>query len=607
MKKTIIKFVSTSLLFCGTQLYAQTQKNISFTANLNGAQETPATSSTALGVAHLTLTPNLDTLLVRVDYTGLGSAYSSAHIHMGAVGVLGGVVFVLPAPTNNIIMDVITGSSLTPSVIANLFTNNYYVNIHTTGFPNGEIRGQISAEADYNFSCTLNAAQEVPAPTGAPNVFGVAGFVLARHTGVLSYNVVINNLSGALSSGHIHKGVVGTAGGVVTTLNLVGSDRFSGTVAPASFLTALFADSLYINVHTAANPNGEARGQIKPMMGLSAWSQINGVQETPPVTTKATGVGMFNFSNDLDSIFVAVAMDSLSGAVSAAHLHTGAVGVSGGVAINLSSGINSTGNGVVYSGSVTPSQVNMMIKDGIYFNAHTAANPNGEVRGQLVPLARYTGAVCLNGAQEVPTSTSTATGGGIVSISRDMTNAHLMYVASGLSSSETSTHIHKGVVGTSGGVVYNLSSSYMNNGVFTYLKSTDSSPFTTMAANEDLSDSLYINIHTTNFPNGEVRGQIGTDCASMATTTGIAKVSGTLSNVNVYPNPATNDLNIHIPVTTSEKTTVKVYDVIGDLVISQDYNSVNLINLNITTLTKGLYVIQIQNGNQVFQNKILKN
>jgi hypothetical protein len=604
MKKTTINLLSASLLALGSHVYAQNQKNISFSAKLDGAQETPANTSTAVGVAHLTLTPNMDSLLVRVDYTGLQSAYSSAHIHIGAVGVSGGVAFTLPAPSNNTITDVITGASLTPSVLANLFTSNYYVNIHSANQPNGELRGQIYAEADYNFSCVLDAAQEVPAPNNA-SVFGVALFNLAKHKGTLTYNVVMNNLSGAISSGHIHKGITGVAGGVVTTLNLVGANRFMGSVDPTPFLTALFADSLYINVHTAANPNGEARGQLSLTKGLSAWAVINGAQETPSVTTKATGVGGFSFNGALDSIFVAVAMDSLSGAVSGAHLHTGAMGVSGGVAINLSSGIISTGNGILYKGAVTPSQINMMINDGIYFNAHTSANPNGEVRGQLVPFARYTGAVCLNGGQEVPTSTSTATGGGIVSVSRDMSNAHVMYVASGLSSAETSTHIHNGVMGVSGGVAYDLSSAYMNNGVFTYLKSTDASPFTMAAAHKDLADSLYINIHTTNFPNGEVRGQIGMDCAMMAT--GIAKASTTLSNVSVYPNPAINDLNINIPAVTSEKTSVKIYDVIGNVVISQDYNAVNLISLNIAALNKGLYVVQITNGNQVSQSKIIKN
>ncbi len=602
MKKKITTILSAVLLICGVNLSAQHQKTISFTARLNAEQETPAVISNAVGVAHLVLTPNLDTLFVRVDYTGLQSPFSAAHIHVGALGVAGAVVFPLPAPVNNTIKTIITGASLTPAVIANLFTSNYYVNIHSTIFTNGELRGQIVPEADLNFSCILNATQETPVPTN-PIAFGVASFTLAKHTGALSYNVVVNNLSGPIQSGHIHKGIAGVAGPVLSTLTLTGNDKFSGTVDPTPFLTALFTDSLYINVHTAANANGEARGQIRLLKGLGATSLLNGKQEAPAVTTKATGVGAFYFSTDLDSIFIAVAMDSLSGPVTSAHLHSGVVGVSGPDILTLTTGITSSGNGITFAGAVTPAIVNSIIKDGVYINAHTAANPNGEIRGQVVPLARYTGVVCLSGDQEVPVSLSAATGGGIVSVSRDWTNAHVMYVASGLSSAVTSTHIHQGLTGVSGGILYTLTPSYINNGVFTYLKNTDVTPFTPAAALQQLKDSLYVNIHTSTFVNGEIRGQIGKDCKMVPT--GINDLS--LDNVSIYPNPATNELNIQLPANASEKTTIKVYDAIGKMIIDQQYNSTALINLNISGFTKGLYVIQVISGTQVFQNKFSKN
>lgn len=606
MKKNLTSLFGAVVLafMCGTQVTAQTQKNISFTAKLDGNQEVPANNSTALGVAHLTLTPKFDSLIVRVDYTGLQSAFSAAHIHLGAPGIAGGVIFPLPTPVNNIIKTVITGSALTPAVLTNLFTGNYYVNIHSANLVDGEIRGQIVPEADINFSTVLNATQEVPLPTNAA-VLGVASFRLAKHTGVLSYEILVNNLTGPITAGHIHKGIAGVAGPDIYTLTQIGNNKFKGEVNPTAFLTALFTDSLYVNVHTTANASGEARGQIRRVDGLSASAIINGAQEVPAPTvpTKANGVGEFHLSLDMDSIFVAVVLDSLTGKIHNAHLHKAVYGVAGGVILDLSPGITTDSNAVLFSGPVTHDVINSILHDSVYFNVHTLANASGEIRGQLIPLARYTAAVCLTGSQESPATNSTATGGGMVSFSRDMTNAHVMYVASGLSSNVTATHIHQGLFGANGSPIYTLTSSYMNNGVFVYLKNTDATPFTPETVNQGLKDSLYVNIHTSNFPNGEIRGQIGKGCPD--NITGISDVTP-LQSASVYPNPTTNELNIQLPLSVSEKVNVKIYDMMGKLVLNNDFNALNLINLSVSNFNKGLYLVQVTSGSQVFQSKFGK-
>lgn len=606
MKKNFTSLLGAFVLafMCGNQVVAQTQKNISFTAKLDGVQETPANNTTALGVAHLQLTPKLDSLLVRVDYTGLQSAFTAAHIHLGAPGVAGAVAFPLPTPVNNSIKTVITGASLTPTVISNLFLSNYYVNIHSANLTDGEIRGQIVPEADINFSTVLDAAQEVPLPTNA-TVFGVASFKLSKHTGVLSYDVLMNNLTGPLTAGHIHKGIAGVAGPDIYTLTQIGNNKFKGELNPTAFLTALFKDSLYINVHTTANPSGEARGQIRFVPGLSAPAILNSAQEVPAPTvpTKANGVGSFQFSTRLDSIFIVVALDSLTGKIHNAHLHKGAFGTAGNVIYDLSPGITPDSSAIIFKGTATPALVHSILHDSVYFNVHTIANPSGEIRGQLIPLARYTGTVCLTGSQESPATNSTATGGGIVSFSRDLTNAHVMYVASGLSSAVTATHIHQGAFGQNGSPIYTLTPSYLNGGVFVYLKNTDAAPFTPVTVSQGLKDSLYVNIHTTNFPNGEIRGQIGEDCP--ANITGINDAIA-LENAAVYPNPTSSELNIQLPLSVSEKVNVKIYDVVGKLILNNDYSASNLLNLNVSNFNKGLYIVQITSGSQMFQSKFGK-
>jgi len=113
--------------------------NVVFKATLNGASEVPANASTATGSA--TLTYNRDTKIfnIQVDFTGLTP--TMGHIHKAAVGVSGGVVFPF---TNPVVSPVnYTSPVLDSAKVADLFAGLYYVNLHTTAFGGGEIRGQL--------------------------------------------------------------------------------------------------------------------------------------------------------------------------------------------------------------------------------------------------------------------------------------------------------------------------------------------------------------------------------------------------------------------------------------------------------------------------------
>ena len=88
-----------------------------------------------------------------------------AHIHDGNVGAVGPPVVVLTqsvpgtwtVPANTILND---------AQIARLRAGGYYVNIHTTLNPNGEIRGQLVASSTNPnmFTANLTLDQEVPPP-----------------------------------------------------------------------------------------------------------------------------------------------------------------------------------------------------------------------------------------------------------------------------------------------------------------------------------------------------------------------------------------------------------------------------------------------------------
>ncbi len=109
-----------------------------YVANLTGAQEVPPNSSTATGNATLLLSPDETSARVSLNFSGLTSAQSDAHIHgPAAPGVTAGVLF--PLPLGNFSDFEI---QLSAAQVQNLKDGLLYVNVHSNTFPAGEIRGQ---------------------------------------------------------------------------------------------------------------------------------------------------------------------------------------------------------------------------------------------------------------------------------------------------------------------------------------------------------------------------------------------------------------------------------------------------------------------------------
>ena len=72
------------------------------------------------------------------------------------------------------------------------------------------------------------------------------------------------------------------------------------------------------------------------------------------------------------------------------------------------------------------------------------------------------------------------------------------------------------------------------------------------------------------------------------------------TGINTYPNPTTGKLNISFDATGNEKYSFKVFDVIGNEVLSQNYvaaDGSNLAELDLSTAAKGLYILRIEKEN----------
>ena len=114
-----------------------------FTANLTATQETPPNTSTATGTATVLLSSDEQTARVSLNFSGLSSAQTDAHIHgPAAAGVAGPILF--HVPDGNFSDFEIAPS---PTDVQNLKNGLLYINVHSSNFPSGEIRGQFTPSA----------------------------------------------------------------------------------------------------------------------------------------------------------------------------------------------------------------------------------------------------------------------------------------------------------------------------------------------------------------------------------------------------------------------------------------------------------------------------
>ena len=264
---------------------------------------------------------------------------------------------------------------------------------------------------------------------------------------------------------------------------------------------------------------------------------------------------------------------------------------------------------------LTTAFVNALLRGDLNVVLNTAANPNGEVRGQVRSLARDGYTIALNGAQEKPNATTSAGYGvGIVSIDRDQTNAHFMSVWGGLTGPATMGHFHTGLFTQAGPVVFNLVPFFDNTtapaAVYGFWKDDNTGqPFTLRRSLQFRRDSMYMNLHTTAFPGGEIRGQVYRGARNLQRILATQPAAVLAETFGTAPNPFSSALTLSFEARATGPGQLRITDLLGRAVAAQPVAvrlGANALPLALPGIAPGMYLLTLEVGETRLTTRIAK-
>lgn len=248
---------------------------------------------------------------------------------------------------------------------------------------------------------------------------------------------------------------------------------------------------------------------------------LTGSQEVPANTNPGFGNATVAFDATRQNITVTITVANLGAAINNFHIHEAPAGSNGPVVVNLI-GLGGTFTNGTMTGTfpIAPDVAFRMLTtpSNFYVNVHTTALPGGAVRGQLgyVSGGAVTYAAELRPSNEVPPATSTAYGSAFVTY--DPINSTIAWDAraNGIAN-PTLSHIHRNVAGANGPVIINFATSAAQiaggrtsgSGPISAVQSANLQPSDLVALSTPAGAAgYYVNIHSSAFPGGEVRGQL---------------------------------------------------------------------------------------------------
>jgi aldose sugar dehydrogenase len=513
-----------------------------FVASLTGPQETPPNNSTGSGTATLLLSPDESSARVSLNFSGLTSAQTDAHIHgPAAAGVIGPILF--PVPTGNVSDFLI---SLTPADVSNLKNGLLYVNVHSSNFPSGEIRGQFGTSSSAG-SVQFSAANYMFSESAAHATVTVTRFGDSSRAASVSYTTSdtagasnCNALAGQASDRCDYSTTIGTLnfapGEVQKTISIPftddvyaeGNENFTIALTSATGASLGSPNIAVVTITDNESVNGpnpidstsffvyqhyiDFLNRPPDAPGFAFWtnniSQCGSNQmctEVQRINTSASFFLSIEFSETGLASYLtnrvafgnmtvpnaAVPLTYAQFVKDAQELQKNYVFGAPGAEAQLEANKRAYFNEFITRPAFVSKYGALSNRDYIDTLLETGGVATSSAELHLAPLTA---------AQVVPPNNSTATGLVIVRQAFNGLGATVSLYLNGLNSAETSAHIHApATAGANAPALFNLPA-----GSFVNLPIT----LTPAQANDLGGGRMYVDVHTTNFPNGEIRAQL---------------------------------------------------------------------------------------------------
>ena len=521
-----------------------------FRAHLTGSNEIPAVMSRGTGVVLAELMAD-NRFILSGNYGNLESQLipnignGGAQVHHGLAGSTGPAMFrIFVRPNGALLEGVIEAerniNMLTEAQITALYERAFYTNFYTIGKNDGELRGQLLPESQMYFNGFLSSIFQ----TNGANSIGYGGVKVELSGNKLTLSGAFAGLGSPVATeiaggAHIHRGMAGSNGPVTQPLvPTLDEEGLSGTFAAADNVFELEEEEIaqfrsrgkYVNIHTAVNRPGELRAQLLAEATGYFIAPLSGVSETLPVNTEAVGMAVMEVTGSTgvtSGSFNNLSTPLATAINGGAHVHGGLAGMNGPVIFPL----NSMPTEDMLSGTfpaddnirtLSTEFMQQLRNRGTYVNVHSENYAPGEIRGQLLPLATAYFTANLSGNNSVPPKPSGADGQVKIELNGDevtMSGAFRNLTGDFASAIAGGSHLHASIAGKNGDVQLFTNAELdddLKGGRFLAEDNTFEADIRNIY---DLSfGNLYLNIHTTEYPPGEIRGQV-------------------LQEINFYPGP----------------------------------------------------------------------
>jgi hypothetical protein len=515
-------------------------------------------TSRARGTAWAVLSKDMSTLTYQVTYNTLEGTYSASHFHHS--GAVTSITF-----TGNTSAGVWSG--LSDAEVRDLLTGAVYVNVHSSIAPGGEIKGYLQPVQGIGFTVNMDGTQAGTASAGR----GTAWVVLDSVGRRVRWDATVSGLPTPITAAHFHY-PVGIAH--ATPFNDSTSSGIWSAI-PDSVAHLLVRGSITMNVHTTTYPGGEIRGAVLLAGDVAFVTSLDSTGTGHTSDAKGTVWGIL--SKDASTLTYQATYNHLQGTYSASHFHH-----SSGLTPIAFTGTTSSGQWT----NLTDADLRDLLRGTVYVNVHSSVAPGGEIKGYLMSVDGIGLIASMDGSE----AGTPSPGMGTAWVVLDSSSARVRWNAtvSGLTAPITAAHFHfpSGVHGTP----------------FADSASTGTwSGVPDSLAVDFAKGIIYMNVHTSNYPGGEIRGTLRLDAG---VTTAVAPVPParpfTYRLDQNYPNPFNPSTTISFEMPEAAHVTLTVYNILGQniatLVDGVQAAGIHRVQFSGRNLASGVYFYRLSAG-----------